>query len=438
MLLAAPLAQCAVDLRSDATHTTEAAVGAPRSCTPLRALLALLALLGLAFCARDACQRGLLRARRLQLRAAAGGLPYDVLCIPGRADPGCYSAFAPLQCSGGDVDAAPARRRDPRFDVTVVTQLSVDRLPRLVALTAAWRGPVSAAVFVPGPPAKLAAGVAALCALQLPARVELHLLAGAAPEQPYPINLLRQVSVDRARGDLVLILDVDFLPTPGLHDALLRAPEYKHVWANAAQRHLFVLPAFQMNVPACRAAADDGGAAARAWHSGACVLQPRTKSDVVAGLRSGALDVFHPAFAGAHNATDSRRWAGASAPYYVLPGPGYEPYVLGNRSAPGFPAFDARFTDRNRNKALFAAAAAARGFRFVVLPQPFVFHAWQSVAEEVAGRRAPMPGYAELFQEALAAELQAPHTCVPCHALPPRLLPRLTWHPQERAASGRV
>jgi hypothetical protein len=128
--------------------------------------------------------------------------------------------------------------------------------------------------------------------------------------------------------------------------------------------------------------------------------------------RQGLLDVFHPAFPGAHNATDTARWATASAPYYVRPGVSFEPYVLGNKSHPDFPPYDLRFMDRNRNKVVFTAAAAARGFRFVVLPQPFVTHVWQTVEEELAGRRLPMPGYAQLFDDAVAEQLRTPRPYV--------------------------
>ena len=78
-----------------------------------------------------------------------------------------------------------------------------------------------------------------------------------------------------------------------------------------------------------------------------------------------------------------------------------KPYVIGNASIAGYPDFDTRFVDRNRNKVVFARQAAARGFRFVVLPQAFLSHFWQSEEEELSGRREPMPGYKELVDTVL-------------------------------------
>jgi hypothetical protein len=56
------------------------------------------------------------------------------------------------------LNAAPADRRPDAAGVTVVTQCSVDRLPRLQQLAKAWGGAVSAAVYVEGEPGGAAEG----------------------------------------------------------------------------------------------------------------------------------------------------------------------------------------------------------------------------------------------------------------------------------------
>lgn len=121
--------------------------------------------------------------------------------------------------------------------VSLVTQCSIDRLPRLKAQALAYgSGPISAAIYVPGVSSKdgdeTNEQAAALDQIRqfhssVSARgscVTISLLfandnAQADPEEydnMYPIQNLRNLALDAAPTSLVLLVDVDFIPSPGL------------------------------------------------------------------------------------------------------------------------------------------------------------------------------------------------------------------------------
>ena len=381
------------------------------------------------------------------------------VCIPGRTDPGCYTLF-PFLCLGGDIRcagrpsgaAAERRLRSDAGGVTLVTQCSASKLPRLAALASEWGGPVSAALYVPGGDDALDHAVAQLRTLRLPRTVDIHLVQGDSDKYVYPINLLRTLAQRAARTHLVLLLDVDFVVQRWLFPALqaanpsaaqaereaararaqesgflapspasdgrpeMNSTQFDRVWADASCRHVFLLPAFQLNVRAPCDASDapvlaDGavpaGTNAAASSSVLCVPLPGDKAAITAALGHGWADVFHATLRNAHQPTDVRRWLHTnSSLYYVEWAADYEPYGIINASLPDAPEYDIRFVDRGGNKAIFTHVAQLRGFRFVVLPAPFLVHAWESTEEEKATRRRMQTGRLTLYNEIVISELK--------------------------------
>ena len=385
------------------------------------------------------------------------------LCIPGRKDPGCYTVF-PFACSGGDTRcvgrpsgaAAERRLRTDADGVTVVTQCSPSKLPRLAALASEWGGPMSAALYVPGGNEALDNAVAQLRTLKLPATVDIHLVQGGRVKGVYPINFLRTLAQRAARTHLVLMLDVDFMVPRWLFPALQAAnpsaappvreaalarartegftlplstsdasavnlTQFDRVWADASCRHMFMLPAFQLNIRAPCAAGDApvlGNAAmsagshpsrrrANASAPARCVSLPGDKAALLTAIRRGWADVFHATMRRAHRPTDVHRWLHTdSDAYYVKWARYYEPYGIINASLRDVPDYDIRFVDRGVNKVIFTHLVHLRGFRFVVLPAPFVLHAWESRENEIATRRRALPGRTTLYHEIIISELQ--------------------------------
>ena len=385
------------------------------------------------------------------------------MCIPGRKDPGCYTVF-PFLCSGGDTRcagrpsgaAAERRLRTDADGVTVVTQCSPSKLPRLAALANEWGGPMSAALYVPGGNEALDNAVAQLRTLKLPATVDIHLVQGGRVKGVYPINFLRTLAQRAARTHLVLMLDVDFMVPRWLFPALQAAnpsaappvreaalarartegftlplstsdasavnlTQFDRVWADASCRHMFMLPAFQLNIRAPCAAGDApvlGNAAmsagshpsrrrANASAPARCVSLPGDKAALLTAIRRGWADVFHATMRRAHRPTDVHRWLHTdSDAYYVKWARYYEPYGIINASLRDVPDYDIRFVDRGVNKVIFTHLVHLRGFRFVVLPAPFVLHAWESRENEIATRRRALPGRTTLYHEIIISELQ--------------------------------
>lgn len=289
---------------------------------------------------------------------------------------------------------------------TLVTQCSLDRLDRLVAQATHWPGTLAAAVLAfdgaSGEPIRIGAArrrvraaverIAATTRVG-PVRVALfdEERLGSADAagllRLYPINALRNAALDQATGtELVLSLDVDFLPSAGLH-AFIDGGHAALRRLCLEERRLLVLPAFE----SCGAECDAAG------------LAVGGKRALVAAVASGAARVFASDgrcgsdFPQGHRATDTARWLRSDGGYAAVHEEGYEPFVIAARRLA--PLYDERFRGFGRNKILqLWEAARVGGFGFEVLPDHFVVHARHgpSFAQEaVLGARDPAQGRGE-------------------------------------------
>lgn len=264
-----------------------------------------------------------------------------------------------------------------------------------------------------------------------------------ADEQLYPINALRNLAMRQAVTELVLVLDVDFVPSCAaaqlsaiLFDA--RGGELGRRLRDTEAPTALVLPAFELAGAALaaataappskqpprggggpgrgEAAAADEAEAAAAAHDAAAALLPRSKKAARAMWARGDLNGFKFAqhYLVGHGATDYARWwaatpmatlhdaasggagagsdaaaAAAAAPYAVTYMERYEPYVVGSRAA--LPAYDERFRGCLNDRVQQCYAAAARGTAFEVLPDHFVVavpHAKSASRRATLGRSA--------------------------------------------------
>lgn len=283
---------------------------------------------------------------------------------------------------------APPARAPPAAPITLVTQCSTDRLPRLAAAIEAWRGPVSAAIYVDA-----VAGSDAAAQVEASLQVELRRLsldlasqltvsllykrpsppdapAGSAEEYAglYPINALRNLALDAAPTELVFLLDTDFVPSAGLLAELTRCRQpLLHVLATT--RTVAVIPAFEVD-PA---------------HP-----LPRAQASLAALASRGAASSFHIGhFSRGHGPTDAGRWMSAAEPYVVPFQEYYEPYIITSKR--WLPRFDERFRGYGMNKVSHLYAVAAEGARFLVLPLHFAAaheHPKSSAWEASVGPRA--------------------------------------------------
>ncbi|XP_060759618.1 xylosyl- and glucuronyltransferase LARGE1-like isoform X5 [Neoarius graeffei] len=109
-------------------------------------------------------------------------------------------------------------------DVTLVAQLSMDRLQMLEAICKHWEGPISLALYLSDAEAqqflRYAQGSEVLMSRS---NVGYHIVYKEG--QFYPVNLLRNVAMKQVNTPYMFLSDIDFLPMYGLYEYL----RY-HVW----------------------------------------------------------------------------------------------------------------------------------------------------------------------------------------------------------------
>ena len=231
----------------------------------------------------------------------------------------------------------------PTGDVTWVTQMTTDRLGIFKTMLERWSGPVSVALYSQD----VARDVKDIEPFL--DRVDFHIV--GASQGLYPVNTLRNVALNNARTDFVILADVDFVPAEGSYEAAKAFVADLIAGGRHAEKKVYVLPAFEID-GADQTVPKDFEALQK--------MGPRIHQVHIDKGR----DI-------AHKYTDYARWMRATSPYkaaYQFP---YEPYVL----APRFiPRYDVRFFGYGNDKASHNYELNAAGFEFFVLPRQFVVH----------------------------------------------------------------
>uniref|UniRef100_A0A914WFW9 Glycosyltransferase-like protein LARGE2 n=1 Tax=Plectus sambesii TaxID=2011161 RepID=A0A914WFW9_9BILA len=245
-------------------------------------------------------------------------------------------------------------------DVTLVTQLSMDRLQMLEQLLSQWEGPVSVALYLSDSETNQLLRFAADSPhIAHRTNVAFHIVYKQG--SLYPVNYLRNVALNASMTPFVYLADVDFLPMFGLYDVLRQAV----VAQGSMQNKAMVVPAFE----------------AHGYRS----PFPRSKAELINQLDAGRLIVFRQdVWAKGHVPTDYDRWRSAAAPYSVGWQPDYEPYVVVGRHVP---KYDPRFLGFGWNKVSHIMLLDALGYDFVVLPNAFIVHQPHAPSFEIAKYR---------------------------------------------------
>ena len=277
--------------------------------------------------------------------------------------------LAPARAPGALQPPATGEEAAP---ITLVAQCSLDRLDRLIAQLASWRGPASVALYIESPQGSEAAAqaeseaVRRLRSAASETAIDTHRLVvsilyrassssleqEANAEMPlYPINALRNLAMSHAPTELVFLLDVDFVPSAGLLRELGRDHRLLHQLRTS--RTALVIPAFEVS-PDHR-----------------LPRQQAALSSLLGGCSPPAASPFHCShFPAGHMPTDFARWLTASERYTVDYALNYEPYIIANRR--WLPPYDERFRGYGHNKISHVYAVAAAGATFEVMPRHFV------------------------------------------------------------------
>ncbi|KAK9542127.1 hypothetical protein VZT92_000017 [Zoarces viviparus] len=233
-------------------------------------------------------------------------------------------------------------------DITLVAQLSMDRLQMLEAICKHWEGPISLALYMSDAEAQQFLRYAqASEVLKNRKNVGYHIVYKEG--QFYPVNLVRNVALKNANTPYVFLTDVDFLPMYGLYDYLRRTVVQLDM---AHTKKALVVPAFE-------------------------TLRyrlsfPKSKAELLSMLDMGTLYTFrYHVWPKGHAPTNYAKWRTATTPYKVEWEPDFEPYVVVRRDCP---EYDQRFVGFGWNKVSHVLELDAQEFDLMVLPNAFMIH----------------------------------------------------------------
>lgn len=258
-------------------------------------------------------------------------------------------------------------------DVTLTTQMTPNKMSRLVALTTRFNGPLSVAILI--------RSVEAFDDFrdrlhnhwdELSENVMFH-LCFESNNRSYPNNILRNLAIEETKSDYFALFDVDLLPSPlNTHQHL------KNIFKNnpeiprklSQQKTVFVMPAFELSDTIL----DDNITALNS-------LYPDTREEVIQEFtRTGSeRRVFAfkelSGFPQGHLTTNYTKWISPQidVSYIVdVQEYGYEPYIIAAKE--NIPQFFPLFRGYGFNKLSFYAELLYAKYRFEVLRDVFIFH----------------------------------------------------------------
>jgi hypothetical protein len=224
-------------------------------------------------------------------------------------------------------------------EITLTTQISYDRIWRLMELAREWNGPISVAIWVPA--GRVLELFLELLRMPPPPRIDIHIVFQAT-HSPYPINLLRNVALEYAQTDMTFIIDADFIPSFDIYRQMSTSKRMDSIWEWSEQGHVFVIPAFEFDFSSTPCSSTHVSKPTRTKN---CTTFPTTKADAAEMVKSKQLIPFHFPRKG-HRATDNAWWTQTAQPYYIEWEHWYEPYVLVRRSQLWSRPFDERFVGK--------------------------------------------------------------------------------------------
>ncbi|KAI7837110.1 hypothetical protein COHA_009058 [Chlorella ohadii] len=273
-------------------------------------------------------------------------------------------------------------------DVTIVTQLSVDRLYMLEGQCGTWGSIIAASVHVPLVQGKVVSELAELHGRDLAAPLDIIAEFHERMEKRgrckldlvyvteevgsmelvglYPVNALRNRALMLAQTEVVLLLDADFLPARALSDLIHDPLMHEQLRRVTGYRQGIVLPAFETM--------DDGEVGKQT------ALKAIKSRDSLAELfKRGELRGFHmDHYNRGHRATDHARWFETNISYRIPYEEGFEPYVLVQRRF--VPWYDERFKGYRKNKVVHLMHMFRLGMEFASTPHGYVVHSPHPVA----------------------------------------------------------
>jgi len=259
------------------------------------------------------------------------------------------------------------------YEVTLVAQLSVDRLHMLEQIVNHWKGPISFALYLTDPESQTFVEFYDSSDL-LKSRCDVGYHIVFKEGQFYPVNYLRNIALDQAPTEYVFLSDIDFLPSYGISTTLqdsIRIMNIKDL------RRVLIVPAFESQ---------------RYKSTGF----PETKAELVKKLDLGELFTFRfHDWPSGHAATNFIKWRTSTTPYSVKVSKDFEPYIVAKKN---IVRYDTRFVGFGWNKVSHILSLVAEEYDFIVLPDVFILHQPHSPSIEL-GRYRTNKVYRECLQK---------------------------------------
>ncbi|GAB6029780.1 LARGE xylosyl- and glucuronyltransferase 2 [Chamberlinius hualienensis] len=180
-------------------------------------------------------------------------------------------------------------------DVTLVAQLSMDRLQMLEAICNQWEGPISLSLYISDAEAQqflsYAMGSNILSSRK---NVGYHIV--YRDGQFYPVNYLRNVALQQVNTPYVFLTDIDFLPMIGLYEYLKRSIASINM---ETKKKALVVPAFETQRYKMEF--------------------PKSKADLLSMLDMGTLFTFrYHVWTKGHAPTNYAKWRTSTTFYKVI------------------------------------------------------------------------------------------------------------------------
>ena len=247
-----------------------------------------------------------------------------------------------------------------QFDVTLVAQLSSDRLLMLEKLCQRWDGPMSISFYGSDSDVQEMLKFYSTSSIFQDCKGRLGLHVVYKTGEFYPINYLRNVALDNVQTPYVFLSDIDFLPMTGLYLYLKEA-----IKVLGSDKRTLIVPAFETLLYRFKFPADKG--------------------ELLKMLKKGSIFTFrYNVWLAGHASTNYDHWKNATVPYRVSWSHDFEPYVVVKSNAL---RYDERFVGFGWNKVSYIMELKAKGYEFVVLPDPFIIHLPHAPSRDIYSHR---------------------------------------------------
>lgn len=272
-------------------------------------------------------------------------------------------------CPGQLVDTA----------VTLVVQTSTERLWILHETCKRWTHPIVAVVAVQSDDNNSDLDEQIMASVQEACSTQLDLVTHAIDLKtaPYPVNVLRNLGLDRVRTSHVIMADIDFVPSEHLDELIVQYVE------DRGDHDAMIVPAFQRVLDPPCTTVDDCKQHLASNES----FLPRTFDELAQCHETEDCIVFQSDnnWEG-HSSTGSNQWLQRHRTENESPrqlrcfdSMRYEPYVVlrwcpSNSTKPVAPYYDERFHGYGKNKIQLIAHIRFLGYKFFVLPEGFIVH----------------------------------------------------------------